>query len=104
VLDKFIRKQGSSEGGAFFLGAKFSYAEVNTLPFLRRGVVILRALRGFDILAIVQAKGLTRLGAWIEVGLAAPCSTAMDLAWKQTPHRAGLAAINRSESAEESWL
>ena len=85
MLDKFIAKQGSSEGGAYFLGAKFSYAEVNTLPFLRRGIVILRALRGFDILAIVKAKGLTRLGAWIEVWLRLMCMHV------PTVQRAGLA-------------
>lgn len=67
VLDKFIAKQGITEGGDYFLGGRFSYAEVCTVPFLRRAVLMLNAHRGFDIPALVKAKGLKRLEAWMEV-------------------------------------
>ena len=81
VLDKFIAKQGSTEGGEYFLGGRFSYAEVCTVPFLRRAVVMLGEHRGFNIPAIVKAKGLKRLEAWMQVPWACPVSACAAVLW-----------------------
>lgn len=67
VLDKFIRTAGSSEGGGYFLGGRYSFAETVTTPFLRRALLVLPHYRGFDPRKSIQAKGLNRLDQWIEV-------------------------------------
>ena len=67
MLDKFITASGSREGGTYFLGGRYSYAETVTTPFLRRALLVLKAHRGFDILDLASSNGLNRLLQWIQV-------------------------------------
>ncbi|EIE18169.1 glutathione S-transferase [Coccomyxa subellipsoidea C-169] len=69
VLDKFITASGSREGGTYFLGGRYSYAETVTTPFLRRALLVLKAHRGFDILDLASSNGLNRLLQWIQASL-----------------------------------
>lgn len=67
VLDKFLRVSGSSEGGDYFLGGRYSFAETVTTPFLRRSLVTLPYFKKVDPCEIIKQKGLDRIGAWIQV-------------------------------------
>jgi glutathione S-transferase len=56
----------ASSDGAFFLGADFSLAECMTAPFVVRGVVMLKELRGVDVIADALTMKLDRLADWME--------------------------------------
>ncbi len=66
MLDNFIKASGS-EGGGYFLGERYSFAETVTTPFVRRALVTLPHFKGVDPLEIAKSKGLDRLVAWIQV-------------------------------------
>jgi glutathione S-transferase len=66
-LNKFVEQHGSSEGGDFFLGGSYSFAEVAGTPFVHRASAALPALRGYSIDTAIQQQKLTRLDAWIKV-------------------------------------
>lgn len=83
VLDKYIRASGSSEGGNYFLGGRYSFAETATTPFLRRSLVTLPHFKKVDPRQIIKDKGLDRIGAWIQV----------------LPHACRLAHMQGSEEA-----
>lgn len=68
VLDNFIKVNGSSEGGSFFLGSRYSYAETLTTPFVQRALVVLPHFHKYDLVKSAKDHGLDRLLAWIEVG------------------------------------
>ena len=70
VLNNFIKTSGSSEGGSYFLGSRYSYAETVTTPFLRRALVTLPHFKRVDPLEIAKSKGLNRLVDWIQVSYA----------------------------------
>ncbi|KAK9917722.1 hypothetical protein WJX75_007518 [Coccomyxa subellipsoidea] len=69
VLNNFIKISGSSEGGSYFLGSRYSYAETVTTPFLRRALVTLPHFKRVDPLEIAKSKGLDRLVDWIQASL-----------------------------------
>ena len=71
TLDAFLRLHGSDAAGGYFLGDRYSFAEVATSPFIWRILVVLPHYRGYDGRAVAAEKKLTRLHAWIEVGLLA---------------------------------
>ncbi|EIE18172.1 glutathione S-transferase [Coccomyxa subellipsoidea C-169] len=68
VLDNFIKASGS-EGGGYFLGERYSFAETVTTPFVRRALVTLPHFKGVDPLEIAKSKGLDRLVAWIQASM-----------------------------------
>ena len=70
-LDDFIRVNGKSDGGDYFLGADYGWAEVLTTPFLRRAAVILPHLKGYSPLEASEKLGLDRLHRWYQVSPAA---------------------------------
>ncbi|KAK9834181.1 hypothetical protein WJX81_006244 [Elliptochloris bilobata] len=72
VLDAFLRVHGSDAGGAYFLGGRYSFAELSTSPFVRRMLVVLPHYRGYDAMAVAGVRKLTRLKAWLEASLARP--------------------------------
>lgn len=72
VLNDFIKVNGSSEGGDFFLGSRYSFAETMTTPFLRRMMAAIPALKEYNLLESSKAKGLHRFVAWIEASLSRP--------------------------------
>ena len=53
--------------GDYFLGSRYSYAEVLTTPFLRRAAVILPHLKDYSPLEATDRLGLDRLGRWYKV-------------------------------------
>lgn len=67
TLDAFLRLHGSDAGGGYFLGGRYSFAEVATSPFIARILVVAPHYRGYDAKAVAAEKGLTRLQAWMEV-------------------------------------
>ena len=67
IVNEFLERHGSEEGGDYFLGGTYSAAETITTPFVRRMLVALPALRDFDVAAIVQKEGLHRLDRWFKV-------------------------------------
>ncbi len=66
-LDAFLTANGKAEGGDFFLGARYSYAEVLASPFLGRAAVILPHLKQYSPLEAAQSLGLDRLHRWYQV-------------------------------------
>ena len=70
VLNDFIKVNGSSEGGSFFLGSRYSYAETVTTPFLVRAITVPARVGKYDVHESIKAHGLDRLGSWVEVSLA----------------------------------
>ena len=75
MLDKFIRASGSSEGGDYFLGGRYSFAETVTTPFLRRSLVTLPYFKKVDPREIVKERGFTRIDSWIKVLTAHACKS-----------------------------
>jgi len=69
IVNEFLERHGSEEGGNYFLGGTYSAAETITTPFARRMLVALPALRDFDVAAIVQKEGLHRLDRWFKAAL-----------------------------------
>lgn len=69
VLNAYLLTNGESEGGDYFLGGKYSLAEVVASPHLKRMLVALPAMRDVDPLKLAAAEGLDRLAAWMKVGL-----------------------------------
>jgi glutathione S-transferase len=72
VMDAFLRSQGSTEGGAYFLGGRYSIAEVLTTSLLQRAIVYPKAYRGVDLRQLVKDNKLERFEAWMEAALARP--------------------------------
>lgn len=70
VLDNFIKVNGIAEGGNFFLGSKYSFAEVATTPFVWIAIIVLPQVGKYDMLQSIKANHLERLELWIEVSLA----------------------------------
>ncbi len=60
VLDAFLRQHGSSEGGDFFLGGTYGYAETCTTGFFQRALAALPAFRGVDPWEVVRSNKLDR--------------------------------------------
>lgn len=71
-LNSFIEQHGSSEGGDFFLGQSYSFADVAATPFVHRASVALPAYRGYDLQKAIEQQDLTRLGTWLKAALARP--------------------------------
>ncbi len=67
VVNDFIKHNGSSQGGSFFLGARYSFAEAMTAPFLQREVLLMPHVKKWDLVQYAKTAGLDRLVAWIEV-------------------------------------
>lgn len=72
VLNDFIKVNGSSEGGSFFLGSRYSYAETVTTPFLVRAITVPARVGKYDVHKSIKAHGLDRLGSWVEASLSRP--------------------------------
>lgn len=69
VLDNFIKVNGIAEGGNFFLGSKYSFAEVATTPFVWIAIIVLPQVGKYDMLQSIKANHLERLELWIEASL-----------------------------------
>ena len=67
VVNEFLLRHGSEEGGDYFLGGSYSAAECLTTPFVRRLLLILPVLRDTDVDAILEKEGLHRLSRWFKV-------------------------------------
>ena len=67
MLDEFLKRHGSEEGGDYFLGGTYSAAETITTPFVRRMLLVLPALRDLDVTAVLKKEGLDRLDRWFKV-------------------------------------
>ena len=61
-----MEQHGTRQGGDFFLG-DYTFAEVVSTPFLQRGIVALKELRGYNIRTAIRQQKLLRLGQWLEV-------------------------------------
>lgn len=72
VMDAFLRTQGSSEGGSYFLGRQYSVAEVLTTSLLQRALVYPFAYRKVDLWQLVRGNKLERLEAWMTAALERP--------------------------------
>jgi glutathione S-transferase len=72
VVDACLRMHGSEEGGAFFLGEKFSIADLSTVPFLQRMIVCMPVFRGIDMWEVMKEAKLDRLVKWAETVLERP--------------------------------
>ena len=72
TLNKFV-EQHSFEGGDFFLGAEYSYAEVAATPFFHRASIALPEYRGYSIETALQQHSLTRLQSWFKVNVCHRC-------------------------------
>lgn len=70
VINEFLNRHGSEEGGDYFLGGTYSAAETITTPFVRRMLLVLPALRDVDVDAILKQEGLDRLDRWFKVSSA----------------------------------
>ena len=66
TLNKFVEQHGF-EGGDFFLGAEYSYAEVAATPFFHRASIALPEYRGYSVETALQQHNLTRLQSWFKV-------------------------------------
>jgi glutathione S-transferase len=64
VLDAFLRQHGSNDGGDFFLGGTYSYAETCTTGFVQRALAALPAFRSVDPWEVVRSNKLDRCG-WV---------------------------------------
>ncbi|KAK9838897.1 hypothetical protein WJX74_005465 [Apatococcus lobatus] len=73
-LDDYIKANGKDDGGDYFLGSRYSYAEVLTTPFLRRAAVILPHLKEYSPVEAAERLGLDRLSRWYKAALARPSS------------------------------
>ena len=71
-LNKFVEQHGV-EGGDFFLGAEYSFAEVAATPFVQRASVALPQYRGYSVEGAIKEHNLTRLEAWIKVSCTSTC-------------------------------
>lgn len=69
VVDTALRRHGLPSGD-FFLGSQFSLADVCTLTFVQRSVVVLPVYRGVDVWAMMEEGGLERLQRWARAVLA----------------------------------
>ena len=99
TLDAFLRLHGSDAGGGYFLGGRYSFAEVATSPFIARILVVGPHYRGYDAKAVAAEKGLTRLQAWMEVGsFAAVSSELINLGFKVQ----GIHPLSKGRSHHES--
>ena len=58
---------GSEDGGSFFLGGRYSFAETATTPFLWRLSVVGPALKSFNLFAVLEEHGLDRFARWAKV-------------------------------------
>lgn len=67
TLNKFIEQHGCNGRGYYFLGDRYSFAEVAATPFTHRARVALPVHRGYNLDKSVEQQGLTRLGAWLKV-------------------------------------
>ena len=67
MLNNFIKVNGTEEGGNFFLGSRYSLAEVATTPFLVRAITVLSGVGKYDVLQSIKVNDLKRLGSWVEV-------------------------------------
>lgn len=74
-LNDYIKVNGKDDGGDYFLGSRYSYAEVLTTPFLRRAAVILPHLKDYSPLEATDRLGLDRLGRWYKVRAHVLCAT-----------------------------
>ena len=72
MVNAFLVSQGSTAGGAFFLGGQYSIAEVLTTSLLQRALVYLPAYRGVDVWSLVREHKLERLEAWMTAALERP--------------------------------
>eukprot|EP00854_Cymbomonas_tetramitiformis_P017963 gene17963-21394_t len=74
ALDTFLLKNGSAQGGDYFLGGQFSMAEVMTGPFILRRMVTHAEFCDFDFREVCERHGLKELAygfvqrmlAWME--------------------------------------
>ncbi|KAK3284385.1 hypothetical protein CYMTET_7962 [Cymbomonas tetramitiformis] len=66
ALDTFLLKNGSAQGGDYFLGGQFSMAEVMTGPFILRRMVTHAEFCDFDFREVCERHGLKRMLAWME--------------------------------------
>lgn len=62
LVDACLEKHGEP-GGPFFLGSRFSMADLLVAPMVVRWVVV-GSMRGFDGLKLAQDLGLSRLALW----------------------------------------
>lgn len=76
VLDALLRSQGSQDGGDYFLGGKYSIAEVLTTSLLQRALSYCQAYRSIDLWQLVKDGGLVRLEAWMKAALERPSAKA----------------------------
>ena len=67
MVDEFLKRHGSEDGGSYFLGSTYSAAEILTTPWLVRSISSLPSVRDIDVLAIAQEKGLDRFARWVKV-------------------------------------
>eukprot|EP00884_Botryococcus_braunii_P010703 jgi/Botrbrau1/19634/Bobra.0003s0004.1 len=68
-LDAFLKRHGSEEGGSFFLGGRYGWAEVVTAPFTARVLLTLPHYRKIDPLALAQENGADRLARWFQASI-----------------------------------
>lgn len=71
LLNKFV-EQHSFEGGDFFLGADYSFAEVAATPFVQRASVALPEYRGYSLELAFKQHNLARLQAWYKAASERP--------------------------------
>lgn len=86
VMNEFLQRHGSREGGDYFLGGTYSAAETITTPFVRRMLLVLPALRDVDVDAILKEEGLDRIDRWFKVSMGTTCASGSGLHMIMTPN------------------
>lgn len=74
VAEACLLRQGNDQGGDYFLGGQFTIADIATVTFLQRSLVVLPAYRDVDMWAIMEEHNLGRLQRWAKAVLARPAA------------------------------
>lgn len=108
VLDAFLRRHGSEQGGGgFLLGAQYSLAEVLTTGFVQRGLVVLPEFRGVDLRGLLREHGLDRCAARPPRPPARITSAAggcMTGAWREAPQAPHHQSLCTASCRLERWV
>lgn len=72
VVNDFLEKYGSTNGGDYFYGAAFTMADLALIPFVLRIIPSAPAFRNIDLWTIMEKQKLDRLATWVKAGLSRP--------------------------------
>jgi glutathione S-transferase len=79
ALNIFLTRFGTSNGGAFLFGDRFSLAEVLVAPFLQRLFPVAKHFAQIDVLEMASSMNLDRFQAWVSAILERPSVLVADV-------------------------